>query len=123
MFGHEEEHCKKKVGTKRVWRPIQKMPSLQEKDTNTQHFGCSQDIISHENDTQTQQNEQNARPDYNPVLKRTAAHKTQATGTTQPDHTNSFQALQELNGIELVDKRSTNGVGESTSWSISQVRT
>ncbi|KAJ8430097.1 hypothetical protein Cgig2_022699 [Carnegiea gigantea] len=24
MFGHEAEHCKKKAGTKRLWRPIQK---------------------------------------------------------------------------------------------------
>ena len=26
MFGHEEEHYKKKKGTKRVWRPIRTAP-------------------------------------------------------------------------------------------------
>ncbi|KAJ8435393.1 hypothetical protein Cgig2_009644 [Carnegiea gigantea] len=77
MFLHEEGHCKKKEGAKRVWRPIRKVSDPQEQGTNTQHTEHCEALTSNE--------------------------------TTQPAHTNSFQALLESDVLELVEKRTERG--------------
>ncbi|KAJ8419462.1 hypothetical protein Cgig2_005510 [Carnegiea gigantea] len=68
MFGHEEGHCKKKEGTKTVWRPICNVPSPQEQGTNTQHTEHCEALPSNEQGTQIRQDEQNTRPRYTPLI-------------------------------------------------------
>ncbi|KAJ8445790.1 LOW QUALITY PROTEIN: hypothetical protein Cgig2_027871 [Carnegiea gigantea] len=99
MFGHDEEHCKKK--TEHTTPPT--APRL---DTQAKHV----------------ENMESA--EYAPVIKRKAAHLTQSESpTTQPDSINPFQALQGLNEEEHVEMHSDQELKDFNPCSTSQAGT
>jgi len=121
MFGHDEEHCKKKTVIKQVWRPVQKTaieaPILQQQKHTTPP-------TTPRLDTQAKHVENMESAEYAPVIKHKAAHLSQSKNpTTQSDSINPFQALQGLNEEEHVEIHSDQELKDFNPCSTSQART
>lgn len=101
MLGHSDKVCRKKGGTSKEWRKVQRaetqppLPSAQQ-ETQTE---------THESGNTVQVQAQQPTSEFTPVPKRLSTRTEQPWKDHAPSSSNAFQALSEHDIRQVLDQR------------------